>query len=92
MTETKTSAQLRQELAELEWKEYQAARRIRQAERVMLLTERIKAKQAELADAQKRLAQIDAEIKSGVVGIVPRPGIGGVSVVVPTANLGVRGN
>lgn len=91
MAEKKTSAQLRQELAEVEWNEYLSARRIKQAERVMLLTEKIKVKQAELEEAKKKLAEIDAEIKSGVVGIVPKPLSGGVVVAPLPGNLAAKG-
>jgi multidrug resistance efflux pump len=91
MAETKTSAQLRQELAAAEWNEYQSARKAKQEERIVLLTQKIATRQAELADAKKKLAEINAEIKSGVIGIVPKPGNGGVVVTPLPGKIGVKG-
>lgn len=92
MAEIKTAAQLREELAAAEWKEYLSARRARQSERIELLFSKVAAKTRELKDAQKKLAEIDVEIAGGVIGLVPKPGLGGVSVTPLPANLGVRGN
>lgn len=92
MAETKSAAQLRDELAAAEWREYLGAKQARQAERIALYEARIAENQRVLAEAKKKLADLEAQIKSGVVGIVPKPLAGGVNVTVPAGNLGVKGN
>lgn len=90
MADVKTSAQLRDELAAVEWNEYLSAKRAKQAERVESLSAKVATRQRELDEAKKKLADIEAEIKSGKVGVVPKPGSGVVVTPLP-ANLGVKG-
>jgi multidrug resistance efflux pump len=90
MAETKTSAQLRQELARVEWTEYLSARKAKQEERIKILADKAMIKTAELEDARAKLAAINAEIKSGVIGIVPKPGNGVVVTPLP-GNLSAKG-
>jgi hypothetical protein len=90
MAEEKTAAQLREELASAEWKEYQSAKKAKQIERIALLSEKIATKQRELAEAKTKLADIDAQISSGKIGVVPKPGLG-VSVTPLPGTVGVKG-
>jgi isocitrate dehydrogenase kinase/phosphatase len=92
MTDTKTVAQLRKELEAAEWNELLAAKKSRQVERIEKYSAKVKEDQRVLDDAKKLLAEIDAQIKSGVIGIVPKPNGGGVVVNVPAGKLGVKGN
>jgi multidrug resistance efflux pump len=91
MAEKKTSAQLRQELAEVEWNEYLCALKAKQEERIKILADKVTLKTAELEDARAKLAAINARIKSGVVGIVPKPLSGGVVVAPLPGNLAAKG-
>jgi uncharacterized protein YlxW (UPF0749 family) len=90
MAEEKTAAQLRDELSVVEWKEYLGAKRARQAERIELLTGKIAAKQRELDEAKQKLADVEAQIKSGVVGVLPKSGTGVVVTPLP-GTVGVKG-
>ena len=87
----KTAAQLREELAVAEWKEYLSAKKAKQEERIKILADKVTIKTAELEDARAKLANINAQIKSGVVGIVPKPASGGVVVTPLPGTLAAKG-
>ena len=92
MADTKTAAQLRVELARLEWQEYQDARWQRQLNRVATYQGKLAIITQKRDEAKAQAAQIEAEIKSGFAGVVPKPASGGINITVPAGHLGVKGN